>query len=54
MWSVILFAIVHLKGGLELLRKEKKMGRPPKITSAQRKEIIQYRKNGKKLGPVRA
>lgn len=51
MWSAILFATARLKDGLELLRKEK-MGSPPKITSAQRKEIIQYRKIGKKLNGI--
>lgn len=51
MWSAILFATARLKDGLELLCKEK-MGSPPKITSAQRKEIIQYRRICKKLNEI--
>lgn len=40
------------EGRARAIAQGKKMGRPPKITSAQRKEIIQYRKNGKKLDEI--
>lgn len=40
------------EGRARAIAQGKKMGRPSKITSAQRKEIIQYRKNGKTLDEI--
>ncbi|KGB26610.1 transposon gamma-delta resolvase [Acetobacter pomorum] len=40
------------EGRARAIAQGKKMGRPAKITPAQRKEIIQYRKNGQTLKKI--